>query len=150
MSERWDLEFYNQENQLVLAVEVKSKLNASIEWASQLRMNLLSHGKLLNPQFFLMVFPDRFVLWKDSPISHEPIDPTFTSDASSIFKPYLDIPGVKNQSLDIFHLETIVSSWLNLLIIKKPDQFEPFEKWVIDYGLYESLLSAKPIGMVLT
>lgn len=53
---------YDRDNQLVLLVEVKSKLGAPPEWAARLRRHLLAHGTCPNAQYFPMVFPDRFYL----------------------------------------------------------------------------------------
>src|SRR6516164_7075471 len=69
MSTRWDLTAYNRDSQLVLVVEVKSKLDATPKWAAQLRRNILAHGTFPNAPYFLMVFPDRFYLWKRSSVA---------------------------------------------------------------------------------
>jgi len=133
MSERWDLEVYNRNNQLVLGVEVKNRLNAPIEWASEFRRNMLSHGTLPNPPFFMMAFPDRFFLWKDAPAIPEPVEPSYIIDATSIFQQYIDEPEEKYAPISESSLEMKISLWLSILIHKKPEQLEPFEKWVLDY-----------------
>ncbi len=60
---RWDLSVGNRDGQLVLVVEVKSKTDASPEWAARLRHNILAHGTFPEAPYFLIVFPDRFYLW---------------------------------------------------------------------------------------
>jgi hypothetical protein len=53
----WDLAIYNRDGQLALVAEVKSKLNASAEWAAQFRRNILAHGTFPKAPYFLMAFP---------------------------------------------------------------------------------------------
>lgn len=143
MSVRWDLIVYDKNNQLALIVEVKNKINAPIEWASQFRRNILSHGILPNAPFFMMAFPDRFFLWKDAPAIPDPLEPNFTINATPIFKQNIENPNEKYAPVSESSLEMKISLWLSILIHKKTDQLEPYEKWVIDSGLYDAIAGGR-------
>jgi hypothetical protein len=63
----WDLLVYDRTGQPALVVEVKRKTNAPIEWVTELRRNLLAYGDNPNVPYFLIIFPDKFYLWRGSP-----------------------------------------------------------------------------------
>jgi hypothetical protein len=67
----WDLSVDNRSGQLALVVEVKSKINASPEWAARFRQNILAHGTFPKAPYYLMVFPDRFYLWAGDEVHSE-------------------------------------------------------------------------------
>lgn len=139
MSSKWDLTAYDQDNQLVLVVEVKSKLDAPPDWAARLRRNILAHGTFPNAPYFLMVFPDRFYLWKDIASNHEPTAPTYVIDARPILQPYFEQTGLTVDQVSGQSLELIVASWLGELIHKAPDELDSSQQWLIDSGLYEAV-----------
>ncbi len=149
MRQRWDLEVFDRNDQLVLGVEVKNKLNAPIEWASQYRRNLMTDKTLLNPLFFMFAFPDRFFLWKDVPASPEPVEPTYVVDANPIFHPYLRNTKYTADQIGNDGLEMIFSAWLGFLIVKKPEDLEPYEQWAIDSGLYEVIANGTLVDEAL-
>lgn len=138
MSTRWDLAAYSRENQLVLVVEVKSKLDTTPEWAARLRRNILAHGIFPNAPYFLMVFPDRFYLWAHSLADLEAIAPAYVIDARPILQPYLEQSGITTEQVSEQSLELIVASWLNELIHTKkpPDEVDHTWQWLVDSGLY--------------
>jgi len=45
MSSSADLALYDRNGQLTAVAEVKNKLGTSREWATQLRRNILAHGR---------------------------------------------------------------------------------------------------------
>lgn len=139
MSTRWDLTAYNRDNQLVLVVEVKSKLDATPQWAAQLRRNILAHGTFPDAPYFLMVFPDRFYLWKNPGSNHEPIEPTYVIDARPILQPYFEQAGVTADRVSGQSLELIVALWLNEVMHKTPDELDASKQWLIDSGLYDAV-----------
>jgi hypothetical protein len=139
MSTRWDLTAYNRDNQLVLVVEVKSKLDATPQWATQLRRNILAHGTFPDAPYFLMVFPDRFYLWKNSGSNHELIEPTYVIDARPILQPYFEQSGVTAVQVSGQSLELIVALWLNEVMHKTPDELDASQQWLIDSGLYDAV-----------
>jgi hypothetical protein len=143
MSTRWELATYDRDNQLVLVVEVKSKLDAPPEWAARLRRNILAHGTFPNAPYFLMVFPDRFYLWKNIDSSHEPIEPTYVIDARPILQQYFDQSGITADQVSGQSLELIVASWLNEIIHKTPDEVDASQQWLIDSGLYNAVVGGR-------
>ena len=139
MSIKWDLTAYNRDSQLVLVVEVKSKLDTSPTWAAQLRRNILAHGTFPNAPYFLMAFPDRFYLWKNTGSNHEPLEPTYVIDARPILQPYFEQSGVTADQVSGQSLELIVASWLSEVIHKTPDELDASQQWLIDSGLYDAV-----------
>ncbi len=140
MSTRWDLATYDRDNQLVLVAEVKSKLDAPPEWAARLRRNILAHGTFPNAPYFLMVFPDRFYLWKNTDSNHELIEPTYVIDARPVLQPYFDQAGITADQVSGQSLELIVASWLNEIIHKAPNELDTSQQWLIDSGLYNAVV----------
>ncbi len=139
MSAQWDLTAFDRDNRLVLAVEVKSKLDASADWAAQFRRNILAHGTLPNARYLLMAFPDRFYLWENVGSAHEPVEPTYTVDARPLLQPYFEQSGVAAEQVSGQSLELIVASWLNEVIHKTPDELDASEQWLVESGLYEAV-----------
>ncbi|GAA6622209.1 hypothetical protein [Scytonema sp. NUACC26] len=138
----WDIAVYNKNGQLVLAVQVKGKLNTTVEWASQLRSNILAHGLYPKAPYFLMVFPDKFYLWANEDAQLDISEPTYAVDARPIIQPYLDRAGIaQEQKVSRQSLELIVVVWLSKIIynelpLNKTD--EP-ERWLVDSGLYAAI-----------
>lgn len=139
MDTLWDLASYDRANQLVLVVEVKSQLNTSPEWAARLRRNILAHSTFPNAPYFLMVFPDRFYLWKDTDLTDEPIAPTYVTDAGPVFQPYFAQSGIAAHQISGSSFELIVASWLNTIIHMTPDQLDAPQQWLIESGLYSAV-----------
>lgn len=137
----WDIAIYNRDNQLVVVVEVKTKLNASLEWASQLRCNIFSHGIFPKAPYFLMVFPDRFYLWTDTAEQLDKSEPTYTIDARPILEPYFEQVGVSANQITGQSLELIVASWLGKVIHLEqlPEELDESHRWLIESGLYTAI-----------
>jgi len=141
MNAQWDIEVYDRDVQLVLAVEVKSKVNASPKWASQLRRNILAHGIYPNPSYFLMAFPDQFFLWTKAATKMQNEEPDFVVDARPILQPYLrqvqtDLDRLSEQSLEL-----IISSWLSQIIHQgtTSDQLVKSDQWLAESGLLDAI-----------
>jgi hypothetical protein len=136
----WDLSVNNRAGQLILAVEVKRKTQASAKWAAQLRRNILAHGTFPKTPYFLMAFPDKFYLWTDpdSPLDYS--EPTYTIDAQPILEPYLKRSGLTADQISGHSLELIISSWLGEIMYS--DQLEDLDnsqQWLMESGLYKAL-----------
>ena len=140
MSAGWDLTTYDRDNKLALVVEVKSKLDATVSWAAQLRRNILAHGTFPNAPYFLMAFPDRFYLWKNSDSNNESIKPNYIIDAYPTLQPYFDQSGVSAEQVSGHSLELIIASWLNEIIHKRPDEIDSSQQWLIESGLYNAVV----------
>ena len=141
----WDLSVDNRNGQLALVVEVKSKLNASPEWAARLRRNILAHGTFSEAPYFLMVFPDRFYLWTDAEVHLDQSEPTYTIDARPILQPYFEQAGVTADQISGQSLELIVASWLGEIIHSEraPENMDESQRWLVDSGLYAALTGGK-------
>ena len=139
---RWDLEVYNRDGKRVLVVQIKSKLNASVEWAVQFRRNILAHGIFPTAPYFLMVFPDRFYLWTDTDGQNDQNEPNYVIDARPIVGPYLQKAGINaDQNITAESLEIIFASWLARIVYseKLPDQTDESQQWLIESGLYAAI-----------
>ena len=138
----WDLAVYNKDGQLVLVVQVKGKLTASAQWASQLLSNILAHGIFPKAPYFLMVFPDKFYLWANVNAQLEISEPTYAVDARPILQPYLDKAGITpGQKISSQSLVLIVTSWLSKIIYndQPPGETDESERWLVDSGLYAAI-----------
>jgi len=142
---RWDLSVGNRDGQLVLVVEVKSKTDASPEWAARLRHNILAHGTFPEAPYFLIVFPDRFYLWTHADGHSDQREPTYAIDARPILQPYFERAGVTADQISGQSLELIVASWLGEIIHseKSFEDVDISERWLIDSGLYAALAGGK-------
>ena len=140
MPDKWDIASYDRDNKLVLAVEVKSKRNASPEWAAQLRRNILAHGTFPNAPYFLIAYPDRFYLWKNTPSNLESTPPTYSVDPGEIFKSYLKKSDIKIEELGAESLKLIVGSWLHIIMHTPAEQLDISQHWLIDTDLHAAVL----------
>lgn len=141
----WDFSVDNRNGQLALVVEVKSKINASPEWAARLRRNILAHGTFPKAPYFLIVFPDKFYLWTDAGVHLDQSEPTYTIDARSILQPYFEQAGVTADQISGQSFELIVASWLEEIIYseKSPEDVDESQRWLVDSGLYAALAGGK-------
>ena len=138
----WDLAVYSKDGQLVLVVQVKGKLNASAQWASQLRSNILAHGIYPKAPYFLMVFPDKFYLWTNEDAQLDISEPTYAVDARPILKPYLDKAGITpGQKISSQSLVLLVASWLSKIIYSDLPlgEMDESERSLVDSGLYAAI-----------
>lgn len=141
----WDLAVSDRNGQLVLAVEVKRKINASPEWATNLRRNMLAHGIFPDAPYFLLVFPDQFYLWSAPDVYHDQTQPTYQVDASPILQPYCERAGVTADQISGYSLELIVTSWLGEIISSNPfpENIHSSQQWLLESGLYNALLGGE-------
>ena len=137
----WDLAVYNRDSQLTLVVEIKNKFNASPQWATQLRRNILAHGIFPTAPYFLMAFPDRFYLWTDAHVRLDESEPNYIIDARPILQPYLEKAGVSADRISRQSLELIIASWLGEIIHaqKLSPEMTTSWRWLIESGLYTAI-----------
>ena len=145
MTDYWDLAVYNRDEQLVLVAEVKNKLNATPEWAAQLRRNILAHGVYPNAPYLLVALPDRFYLWTDSCSQSERTEPNYAIDARPLLQPYFDQVGVAADQISRQSLELIIASWLGNIVYSDqiPEQLDESERWLTESGLYAAILGGR-------
>src|SRR5579871_6759785 len=82
-----DIVVYDASGQLALAVEVKNRRGTNVEWAAQMRQNLLTHS-LVHAPYFLLALPDHFYLWVNKEQSTA-VNPDYAIDPLPFLKPYL-------------------------------------------------------------
>ncbi len=136
-----DIALYDQNDRLVLAVEVKNKLNASVEWAARLRRNIFAHGLLSDMAFFLLATPDRFFLWKDAGADLTLSEPTYIIDSRPILSPYFERAGVTADDISSNSLELIIVSWLSVLTFSAEtmETLNGSTTWLTDSGLINAV-----------
>lgn len=141
MTIRADLAAYNRKNELVLTVEAKTKKNATKEWATRLRRNILAHGSFPRSKFFLLALPDRFFLWKDAGVKPSMSEPSYVIDAYPILSPFYEHASVTPDTISGPSFELLIATWLSELVHSKisSNSISEAEKWVIDSGLYDAL-----------
>lgn len=115
MIARPDFVIRTQDDQLLLIVEAKKRLNASAEWAAQMRRNLVAHGALPPAPYFLLALPDKFFLWKQPP-QDQVVLPDYEFDAEEALRPYLDALASPLNALSETSFESIVRLWLEDLV----------------------------------
>ena len=62
MNGRTDIVIYNEHDHPTLAVEIKTQRGDTVEWAIQLRRNMLAHGTLPPTEYFLLALPKSILL----------------------------------------------------------------------------------------
>lgn len=140
---------YATDGSLQLAVEVKSRPGASVEWAAQMVRNMAAHGALPEAPYFLLALPDFFYLWVNQGLSsadllpgQESPEPAYKIDATRALSPYLDgSPVVELVGLSEQGLELLVAAWLTDLINSEISiETAPIElRPIFDSGLYDAI-----------
>ncbi|MBD2081427.1 hypothetical protein [Leptolyngbya sp. FACHB-17] len=137
---QWDIEVRNRSGQLVVAVEVKTKLNAAPDWAAKFRSNLLAHEEAPKAPYFLMAFPDRLFLWVESDGQFDR-EPDYIIDAVPIFQPYFERTGIQPEQIYSDSFTLMVGAWLSELTLSKnlAETSYQSQSWLIDSGLYSAI-----------
>ena len=103
------------DDRIVLAVEAKRQINASREWAAQMRRNFSVYGVLPETPYFLLASPEKFYLWKCAP-AHQAVPPDFEFDAADELRPYLQRIRFPLDELSPAGFDAIVRLWLEDLV----------------------------------
>ena len=137
----WDLLVNNYQGQLILGVEVKSKINTSSPIGVKFRHNLLMDNSVQKIPFFLMAFPDRFYLCTNPEMYSSQIEQFYCTDTLSVLKPYFERAVIIPEKIRGENFELLVASWLSDLINseKLPEEFDESQRWLIDSGLYMAI-----------
>jgi hypothetical protein len=137
----WDLLVNNYQGELILGVQLKTKMNTSSDWAVKFRHNILTDSLAQKIPFFLMAFPDRFYLWTEPDIYSNQSKPTYIIDALPVLKPYFERAGIMPEKIRGDSFELLVASWLSDLIHSEqlPEEFNESQHWLIDSGLYVAI-----------
>lgn len=108
-----DFVVYDRNQRLIAVGDVKNKRNTSQRWATQLRRNMLAHGRAPFPgEYFFLATPDRVYLWKGRNPAQSPQE----VDARPLFTPYFQGAGVKAEDASSQAFELVVASWLGDLL----------------------------------
>jgi hypothetical protein len=136
MSPYADLALYNRHGELTAVAEVRNKSGTSREWATQLRCNILAHSGYDKADFFLLVTPDRFYLWKHADTIPTLIPPHYESAAEAIFAPYFNRAGVDPHNVSSHAFELVVVAWLSDLVRSEepPEPYTNGQNWLVDSG----------------
>ncbi len=138
-----DLSVINSEGKLVLAVEIKSKLGTSSDWAAKSRRNLLVHGKYPRAKYFLIALPDCFYLWKEFEAELNEVPPSYQIDPSSILNPYFERADILPESLCQESFELIIAGWLQTIFLlqdrEPPTDLKEKQSWIFETGLFEEI-----------
>jgi hypothetical protein len=138
-----DLAVYNRDGELALVVEVKKKFNASREWATRLRRNILAHGVVPQAKFFLLALPDRFYLWKAGDPADDVGEPEYVIDPAPILQPYFDRLGISAEELSGQSFELLIALWLNEVMHSGQGRvdLDSLQSWLYESGLHDELVS---------
>ncbi len=141
MSTRWDFAVYNQHNKLMLAVEVKTRLNTSTHWAIQFYRNIFSNTTPTNIPYFLMTFPDKFYLWVHDGTPNDTDGPTLEINPQLLLQPYFEQSGVTPEQISSASFELIIAAWLNSVIqsLEQDNAHNPTNQYLYDTGLHNAL-----------
>ena len=77
-----DFAIYDRAGQLAAVAEVTSKTGTTHEWATQFRRNILAFDGIPGSDFFLLLTPDRYYLWKRGVYNGEATEPKFEEGAT--------------------------------------------------------------------
>jgi hypothetical protein len=136
-----DLAIYNKSHQLILTVEIKTKLGVSAEWASQLRRNILAHGNYPLAPYFLLATPDSFFLWVKKNNNLKATSPDYVLDATEILKPYFQEFSANPREVSGFIFEQIVLRWLKSIMYPEfRDANMSMPAWLDGSGLSKAVL----------
>lgn len=141
MTLRSDIVVFSETGRPVLAAEVKTKLNASIDWAIRFRRNMLLHGHLPETEFFLIATPDQFFVWKNADRDLLSSIPTQVLDSRSMLTSYFEQTNVAPENISGSSFELIINSWLaELMYVEASEEqanYVPQE--IVDLGLREAI-----------
>lgn len=136
---RADITVHGSDGQLQLVVEVKTKLDATLEWASQLHRNLLVHSMVPDSPFFLLALPDAFYFWKGAEPLSKGAPPDFWAPLSALVATRGEMVPSPD-ALSEQGLQLLVVDWLEELI--HSDVNEPRNaptQWLLQSGLLSAI-----------
>lgn len=128
---------YGPDRRLVAAVEAKRVLDTTIEWATKLRRNIVTHAMLEDVPYLVLATPDRIYIWK-APLAAD-AKPTAVIDGLTAFAPYYERVGVDARHIQPMAFELIVLWWLSDVAARPSDYVSALR----DTGLLEALAGAE-------
>lgn len=136
-----DLAVYGVDHKLKLLVEIKNKVGASLNWAAEMRRNLLAHSVIGPSPFFLLALSDSFHLWKNAETVNWQSLPDYSVPAEEVLSELLKGSSISLEKISGYGLEMLVSSWLTLVMISDltPETALPAQQWMFESGLYQAI-----------
>lgn len=139
-----DINVYDKDNQLVLAVKIQKKLNISELWAEAYYKTLVELEDLPQAPFFLLGSPDRFYLWKHDQKQLKTMKPNYSIDPESFLKPHYNrfSSSISKESLIL-----VVDNWLDRLVHLgiTSDLSLNEREWLVDSGLLDSIAGGRSV-----
>ena len=144
-----DIAVHDLNGALVLAVEVKSRPSASVEWAARTARNMFAHGVLPDSPYFMLALPYGFYLWdnRKRPLltrtaqDDDAPKPDYLIDAARALAPYLDDSAYSPLNLSKEGLVLLIEAWLDDLTDSDfTKETAPSDlRWLFDSGLYAAI-----------
>lgn len=136
-----DIAVYSPDHELQLLVEVKSKTEATTEWAAHMRRNLAVHLSLPGSPYFLLALPDHFYLWKNVRALPTVTQSDYDIDPEPFLAPYVDAAHQSLRTLSDQGLMLAVSAWLTDLVTAATDhkRLMSQQRWLVDSGLCQAI-----------
>jgi hypothetical protein len=143
-SEVADINVYDKNNQLVLAVKVQKRLNTSKAWAEGFYQAFVEQGALPQAPFFLLGSPDCFYLWKQDQKLPKTMKPTYTIDPAPFLKPHYNrfSSSISKESLIL-----VVDNWLDRLVHLgiTSDLSSEEREWLVGSGLLDAIAGGRSV-----
>lgn len=144
---RADVAVYAPDNSLLIEVEVKTKLDASPEWAARLLRNMVFHEAAPSAPYFMLALPDAIYLWDlrsypDARLLESGIQPDYEIDATRALGPYLGSGPYSLLEIGEDSLTLVVASWLTDLAnsgFPEKEHESEARRWLLDSGLHDSI-----------
>ena len=137
MSDRDDFVVRSPDDKIQLVVEAKTNLEASGDWAAQVRKNLLRYQMVPASPYFILALPDHFYVWKHADRVGT-AQPDLTIDARDVLSPYLKALTSRLEDLSGESFGLVVRTWLEDLV-----KAEPAAQSALPQQLQESELPAR-------
>lgn len=139
---RADVVVYSPNRKRQLVVEVQSNPSykkPAVEWAKQIRRNLLVHAGVPGaPYFLLALVPDHLYLWKEGYPSAPDRAPDYEINAPEVLQAYFDQLALPPHQVSEKQMEAIIASWLKDVAEAEPSA-DASLKWFYESGLYDAL-----------
>jgi len=105
-----DVAVYDEEDNLVAAVEVRPAAESSMQWAAEVRRHLIERSLLVAHAYVLVVARDTTYVWQpNAPAGTAPA----TASTASLLDHYFRQLGTDAQEITPTAFETIVGIWLS-------------------------------------
>jgi hypothetical protein len=136
-----DVIILGRDNSLQLIVEAKNRLNTPAQWAIEYRRNLFKYDAIEDSPFFMVAFPDKIFLWKNSRHTNPLAHPDYEVDATKMLSAYVggDTERLHRLANPIFKF--LVDAWLGGVIsfgIENREDRADYD-WMVESGLYEAI-----------